>query len=277
MQMDEWRVISKSSRKLGSVWAVTRCVNGIRQKGYFKFPCKQNLKRVDTLLANELIAYQLAKLLNVPAAHVELAEIMGKRGIVSIVQPASAHYSWYQLCKKCSGSPFSRLEDPEQLLRTFIFDIWICNVDRHSDNLIAIPKGAYFSLYAIDHGLCLLGAMKWRGVPWDSSYWQHICRYNVHYPIGMRAFIRSYHQLEQHIAAIEGLPPSSILAIIDQVPPDLLLPSQKDIVKKILLSRQQSLRSIVWKWCVSQRKNRGLPPNGLPSAESKEFEYYYYQ
>ena len=304
METTKWNVIGRNSRKLGPIWKVARYVNGVRQTGYFKFPCRSNIYRVDSLIANELIAYKLAKRLGINVAEVELTEIMGRRGIVSIVKPASAHYSWYRFSKKCNWSPFNRLKHPEQILRTFVFDIWICNVDRHSENLIATAHGSTYSVYAIDHGLSLLGALKWKGVRWNSTYWQHVNRYNVKYPNGVRGYIRSYHQLLPYIMEIEHLSESSIVDIVDQVPSSLLSLQQKAIVKKMLLYRRKSLRSIVWKWCLSQHKYRKLPSKKYqhdehdsrkryskdhPSQKSPpkdassqstsdpEYDYYYYE
>ncbi|MGD8192199.1 HipA family kinase [Brevibacillus ginsengisoli] len=295
MDTSDWRVIGKRSRKLGPVWQVARYVGGVQQTGYFKFPCKSNLRRVDSMLANELIAYELAKKLGVNVAEVDLTEVMGIRGIVSLVKPATAHYSWYQFSKKHKWSPFNQLKHPEQILRTFIFDIWICNVDRHSANLIVTTDGSTNNFYAIDHGLSLLGALKWKGRQWNSNYWTHVNRYNVKYPKGLRGYIRSYHQLLPYIVEIENLPESCIESIVDQVPSNLLSLHQKTIIKNMLLSRRKSLRSIVRRWCICQRKYRGHPPreeqasNELTSNEQikkespapdhtseYDYDYYYY-
>jgi hypothetical protein len=254
MQAETWMPVRKLYRKLGPVWVVKRKKDGRTQMGYFKFPCKQNQYRVGNLIVNEMISFRLAKLLGLNVAEVELAEIDGKQGIVSIVKPAASHFTWLQFQRRLSRSPVSYLRQPEQLRRTFVFDVWICNVDRHGGNLITFPKGDRFDFYLIDHGVSLLGAMKWRKIPWDSPYWQHISRYNYHYPGGMRSYIRSYSELLPHIKDVERIPEYEIREIVNELPDAILPREQKALLVKMLLSRQKQLRSIIWRWCVEQRK-----------------------
>lgn len=253
MNAKNWRPIRKISRRFGLVQVVLRSKNGRLQKGYFKYPCRKN-KRWGNIIANELIAYHLAKLLKLNVAHVELAVIGKKQGIVSVVKPTAAHFNWFQLARKVSGSPIRYLLNPEQLLSTFVFDTWICNIDRHGGNLIAFPRGKRYDFYLIDHGSALTGAITWRRVPWNSDYWLNLNHYNYHYPRGLRPYIRSLSQLLPHVTQIENIPESTIRSIVESVPDNILPKREKTVLVEMLLFRQGHLRSIVTNWCIQQRK-----------------------
>jgi hypothetical protein len=248
MSANKWTIVRKISRKLGPVWVVTRDKNGRKQKGYFKFPTRKNKKYAGPLLANELISYRLARSLNLKVAKIELTKIKGKQGIVSIVRPARYHYTWNELGKRLNDSIINHINESEQLLKTFVFDIWICNIDRHGENLITFPLGNKYSFYLIDHGLALLGAIKRRRVPWNSSYWNHVVKYNQHYVRGLRSYIYGYQQLSPFVKQIQSIPAHKIKKIVKSVPTSILPYNKKKIVIKLLLSRQKNLHVIVNRW-----------------------------
>jgi hypothetical protein len=274
MFANNWNPVRKISRKLGPVWVVTRNQGDRKQKGFFKAPPKRHKYRVENLLANELISCRLAKLLHLNVAEVELAKIGGKRGVVSIVQPAARHYSWNQLGRRLNGSIVKHLDDPKQLLQTFVFDIWICNVDRHGGNIVTIPAGGKYSFYLIDHGLSLLGARTFKRVPWKSPYWNRVSKYNRHYVSGLRSYIHAYDQLEPFVRRIQNIPASQIRDVIDELPDSVLSSRKKEIVKKLLIKRQQNLHAIVLNWCKEQNKIKAAEKQ--PQQHDSLFEYYYY-
>jgi hypothetical protein len=240
--------VGKVSRPLGPVWIVVRNNKGKKQKGFFKFPTRKNKARIGPLLANELISYRLAKALKLKVAKVQLTKIKGKRGVVSTVRPAPYHYTWSQLAKKLSYPVIYYIDNPNQLLKTFVFDIWICNLDRHADNLITYPLGNKYSFYLIDHGLALLGAIKWRKVPWNSPYWDHVARYNKHYVQGLISYINDYNQLSKFVKEIQRIPSYKIRKIVKSTPASILSPGKKEIIIKLLLYRQRHLDHIVRLW-----------------------------
>lgn len=255
MVAKDWKPVRKLSRTLGPVWVVTRSTSNSREKGFFKIPPQNPRYHVKHSLANELIASRLAKLLGLNAAEVELAEVNGRLGVVSVVQPAPGHYNWNQLGRRVNGSIFKHLTNPEQILQTFVFDIWICNVDRHGGNIVTIPRGKKYSFYLIDHGIALLGAVSFRGVPWQSSYWNHVNRYNRHYIKGMKSRIHSYQQLEPFVEEIQDIPVWRIYQVVDGISDAILASSKKEIVKKMLVTRQQNLHTIVKNWCKAFHKD----------------------
>jgi hypothetical protein len=251
----KWKVVRKTYRKLGPVWVVTRNKNGKKHKGYFKFPTRKTRKYTGPLLANELISYRLARELHLKVAKIRRAKIQGKRGVVSLVRPALRHYHWSEFSKKVSKPIIDHIDKPERLLKTFVFDIWICNVDRHGNNLITYRKGNKYSFYLIDHGLTLLGAIKWGGLPWYSSLWDDVARYNQHYVQGLRSYIYSYRQLSPFVEQIQRIPEYRIRKIVESLPASILSHHEKKIVIKLLLYRQWHLHFIVQRW-VDWNRNR---------------------
>ncbi|MBO8162908.1 MAG: hypothetical protein H0Z34_04195 [Brevibacillus sp.] len=253
MYATDWKPVRKLSRKLGPVWVVRRTGTKQEEVGFFKYPTRKNKKYVGHLIANELISCRLAQRLDLETAEVELARIKGRKGIVSIARPARRLYNWNQL-NRLKGSAIRLLEKPDQLLQTFVFDIWICNVDRHGGNLITFRKGEKYSFYLIDHGLALGGALKWRNTPWDSAYWEDVWTYNRHYVRGLLTYVKDYRQLKPFVKKIEALPQKDIEAVVDSVPDEVLPEMEKLTLKKMLLYRQKRLRHIIKKW-FKQRKN----------------------
>ncbi|UFJ42660.1 hypothetical protein LOK74_09275 [Brevibacillus humidisoli] len=269
MTTKSWRPVRKLVRKLGPVWVVRRTHHNHKQTGYFKFPTRRNRKYVGNLIANELISYRLAKLIDLNVANVELAKIRGRRGVVSIARPARHLYSWNRL-HRMKGSAIHHLDHPEQLLRTFVFDVWICNVDRHGGNLITFPRGKRYGFYLIDHGLALDGALKWRKRPWNSSYWTNVWRYNRHYVRGLLSYVRNYRQLVPYIKQIQRIPSRDIEAAIDAVPASILDYENRQKIKKMLLYRQRNLDWIIKKW--AKEGNKSVRDVQKHVSESSETE-----
>jgi hypothetical protein len=199
MPQHEWRVVQKKFRpkKICSIWMITRINNKKKQMAYFKIP-----KTGEVYLANELISYRLAKLLHLNVAKTQLAKIQGKQGVISFVQPGRGHHTWKQLNKKLNNQIIKYIVNPKLLLKTFVFDIWICNLDRHGENLITFPIGNKYSFYLFDHNLALFGAINLRKVPWNSAYWNHVAKYNEHYVEGLTYYIVSYRQLSPFVKQV---------------------------------------------------------------------------
>jgi hypothetical protein len=251
MSKQKWifvRTIS-SRKEFGTVWRVKRRNghNGKLQIGYFKFTNVENEEYIGPLVANELISYRLAKLLNLKVANVELTYIGGRFGIISIKKRKRV-CEWEFLNTNVHQDPFTYLVKPGQLFKTFIFDTWICNVDRHSGNLIVYPVGGKYNFYLIDHGLSLGGAIQSRRVPWDDPYWDDISRYRPRFVRGLLDCIYNYEQLRPYIEEIEALPPYVIEEAVNSVPSKILSVKQKQIFKNFLFHRQWNLRYMVRRW-----------------------------
>lgn len=252
-----WKPVRILRRKVGPVWLVKRNIRGgQQQRGYFKYGTRRNRKLAGNVPANEYLAYRLAQRIGLPVAELEWAKINGKTGLVSKVYPARRLYSWNQFIRR-KGVDFAiqKLNDPGQLLQTFVFDIWICNVDRHGGNLIVYPRGDGYSFYLIDHGLALSGALNWRRTPWPSPYWERVWSYTPRYVRGLLSYLHSYKQLKPYIRTIQRIPAREIKDIVDSLPESLLPTGEKELLKKMLLYRQRRLHRFIKRWFRDRRRH----------------------
>jgi hypothetical protein len=250
MNTENWELVKKlsSRRKLGTVWLVRRSKGGQIETGYFKFSIPQSERYMGPLLGNELLAYQLASRLHLPTARVEAAKIEGQLGVVSLARPEPQLYKWTQLNRQIHRNIPSFILRPDRLLKMLVFDIWICNIDRHGKNLIVYPVGEKYDFYLIDHGLSLLGAMRWQGFSWDHPHWERVVGYNRNYVRGLSKYIRNYEQLKPYVKEIQHIPYQELETLVDSVPLIMLSSENKKTVKQLLLLRQKKLHTIVQQW-----------------------------
>lgn len=249
--MEDWKVLRKISHRktLGTVWLIERRAGNLTgvniERGYFKFATSKTQKYIGSLAATELMAYRFANLLNLPAAEVKLVSVGDQLGAVSLIKPVQPLYHWGHLTSHILHHIPDYIMNPERLLKTFVFDIWICNFDRHGGNLIVYPVGEKYDFYLIDHGLSLAGALQRTRFPWDHPFWDRKASFKRFYLKGARNYIRSYDQLEPYIKEIQNIPPSTIKGVIDAIPHLTLSLETKTILKKLLFHRQQKLPELV--------------------------------
>ncbi|WCK52492.1 hypothetical protein PP175_13610 [Aneurinibacillus sp. Ricciae_BoGa-3] len=257
MNTQNWKLVKKlsSRRKLGTVWLVRRSKAEQIETGYFKFSTPQSERYIGPLSGNELLAYQLASRLNLPSARVEAARIEGQLGVVSLARAEHQLYKWTQMNKQIHHNIEKFVICPDRLVKMFVFDIWICNIDRHGKNLIVYPVGKKYDFYLIDHGLSLLGAMQWQGFSWDHPHWDTVLGYNLNYVRGLSKYIRNYEQLDPYVKEIQHIPDHELEALVDSVPPIILSHENKKTVKLLLLSRQKKLHTIVQRWVKHYKRN----------------------
>ncbi|WP_025025831.1 HipA family kinase [Caldalkalibacillus mannanilyticus] len=198
--LNQWKLVKhlSSREKLGSVWFASQLTSKKKKKqGYFKYTTPQNEQFCGPLIANEYIAYRLGKKINLPMASVKKVRIKGKAGIISLEKKQTPLYNWAQLSKQ-HPNIFDHLHRPKRLLKMFVFDVWIANIDRNNRNIILYPTNKGYDFYLIDHGLSLLGAIRWKKVRWNKKYWNSVSEYNRRYLKGLPAIsskIRSIFQL----------------------------------------------------------------------------------
>lgn len=248
--MGKWEFAGVVSQKReGQVWLVIRKTKGKTERGYFKYLAPGQKYFVGPLLGNEYLAYQLARLCNLPAAKIEITTLDGRLGVVSLEKPAE-FIKWAFLKEGFFHNLSYYLKDPDKLLETFVFDTWICNIDRHSGNLLAYPmgNGKKYDFYLIDHGLSLSGAMQWRQIPWYAPYWDSLATYKPRYARGLLHYLQRYDQIEPYIKKIQKIPFKNIEELIEGIPSILYTPVEKMIVKKLLFYRQVHLDRILSRW-----------------------------
>lgn len=247
--MGKWKLVRKisSRRTLGTVWLVERKVRSVTgdyiERGYFKFAKVKTQKYIGPLAATELIAYRLAQLINLPVAEIRLVKVGEQIGAVSLTKQAKSLYHWSQLSSRVLHDIPNYIVDPERLLKAFVFDIWICNFDRHGRNAIAYSMGDKYDFYLIDHGLSLAGALQRVKNPWDDPFWDN--KVSFKYLKGTREYIKSYDRLEPYVKQIENISQISITSMVNSIPNKFLPSETKTILKKFLFHRQQKLPEIV--------------------------------
>lgn len=250
--MPEWTKVKEFSAKpQGYVWEVVRREGGKIKRGYFKFALKENRYYSGPMEANELIAAHLARLLELPAAEVELVEIEGRLGIVSVVREALELRMWKDMPPGFHADLRGSLDNFNQLLKSFVFDVWTCNIDRSSGKNIIVYRdrpGDPYRFYLIDHGHALHGSQyKWSRGRYDQPHWDNIWRH-YHLPQGLSQAISRYAQLRPYIDRIKKIPPEAIREAVASVPAGLLTPLQARLIRRLLFRRQMRLDMMIRRW-----------------------------
>lgn len=246
----QWRVIKSRRSEFLTVQEIERMVMGKREKGFFKFTNRKNQKHIGPLLADELISNRLAKNIGLPVAKTELMTINRRTGIVSIAKRRKQLWRWNQVAKHGDENVVNSIVNPKRLYKTFVFDIWICNIDRSGKNIILYRTGDKYDFYLIDHELALLGAVRYENKPWDSTFWDRVVGYSHGYNPALLPHMKNYAQLAPYVRRIQRIRPQTIRAAVNSVPPYLLSKYEKSLVEKILFRRQRRLHDIVSR-CIS--------------------------
>ena len=247
--MSDWkfvRVISK--KKIGHVWLVQRKRKEKIETGYFKFIPVSKEHYVGPLLGNEYLAYRLAKELQLPVAKIVVAAINHQLGVVSIVKQGKKPIKWGYLKENVFWNLPRYIKGPERILEAFVFDTWICNIDRHSGNIMVYPTEKKYDFYLIDHGLSLSGVLQWRKKPWNHPYWDHLVTYKPRYVKGLVHYLRHYSQVAPYIKKIQSIPFRNIEEMVEDIPASLYTEEQKKVILNLLSYRQKNLHRIISLW-----------------------------
>ncbi|MCY0874723.1 MAG: hypothetical protein OWT28_00335 [Firmicutes bacterium] len=249
-----WRVVKSYKGGFVSVYLVKREVAGETQTGYFKYasPATQE-KHLGPLIANELLGYRFGCLLDLPMAQTEIATVRGRLGVVSVQGEGNGLRTWADVAKDVRKEIERRLVEPERLLKTFVFDTWICNIDRSGKNIIVYEKdNGVLDYYLIDHELALLGALRFENKTYDAHHWDNIRRYTRGYHPALLPYATDYQRLQPFVEEIQSLDVSTIRAVLDDCPTQVWTRKDRVLVEKLLVRRQRKLGKIV-KRCVEER------------------------
>lgn len=242
------------------VWNVLRQTGTNTETGFYKCIAPSQIPKLGPLLYNEIIAYRLAKELGLPAAKTEYVRMKGKTGFVSLTVPVKRFLYWQHMGTKVHRNIGKYISHPDRLLKMFVFDVWICNLDRQGKNVLVYPNGSKFGFYLIDHGLSLTGAFRWRKVPPGSSYWNCLGSFNRQYLEGLPSYIRTYSQLEPYVQEIRNLSNRGIRDAVESVPAEMLSRARKELLIRWLLERRGKLPQILAGWIKDKKagKCRGI-------------------
>ncbi|WP_052487347.1 HipA family kinase [Gordoniibacillus kamchatkensis] len=237
----------------GSVWVV-KDAGGSR--GYFKFAVPEQWHYSGTMVANEIIAAELARKVGIPVVVLEHAELAGpdgvvRRGIVSREAAAREVITWKDASAEVRSRPGKYVKNLGKLRGLVVFDAWIMNMDRATGKNLILYRNSpneKYNWYLIDHGLTLYGSpYKWEKYPYGSEYWNQLWRY-YHVPKGLLRLQSSGVKLEPMLRKIEAVSKADIVSIVDGVPGQFLPVAQRDFIVTMLTDRQKELRGIIQRW-----------------------------
>jgi hypothetical protein len=253
MQTQWWLIHPWKAKPQGQVWVVA---DDIENRGYFKFAFPNQWYYSGPLLANELIAADLAKLLGYPVAQLEEAIVLDQdanpqKGVVSLEVSAPQIVTWHDVNEEVVKNPEQYVNQIELLSTLVVFDAWIVNVDRASGKNLVLYRNhssEKYHWYLIDHGLALYGSpRKWKRGDYDSPFWNKLWMY-YHVPKGLLRLQSSASRLEPMIGKIESLKESDIENVLSKVSQEYFRDEERYFIKRLLLYRQKRLRKIMKQW-----------------------------
>lgn len=239
-----WKIIHSSESQHLTIWKVKRKKNGAREAGFFKIPHRNSYKYIGPLAANEMVCNQLAQMVGLPVAKTRATTIGGNTGVLSLAKRRKNLQTWARVMRG-TVNPFKVMVRPRLLYKTFVFDVWMNNIDRSAKNIIVYPKGSKYDFYLIDHELALLGAIRYEEKPWNSSYWDDVDRYTKGYHPALLKYMTDGRKLAVYVREIQSIRPDSIRRVVDGISSELLSTRDKILMKKILLRRQRRLDRII--------------------------------
>lgn len=256
----EWSFIAEYSEKYqGYVWRVKRELEDRVEYGYFKFIKEHNIPYAGPMVANEMIATQLGVRVEIPMHQLEYATIKDIDGVVSVVkhlENPKLMWRWDQLPEKVVMNIDKFFKKPKHLINMFVFDVWTCNTDRGTNkNIIAYKDGdeEKYRIYLIDHNHALHDAdHKWEKRPYTDSYWDQIHRY-YRCPTGVEQLVLANPEyVNRCIRRIQDVSKKEIKEIVWDIPDAYVKKTERKLIYKLLLHRQERLEQMIDEWIKRQ-------------------------
>jgi len=174
-----------------------------------KFSCNPYGPRI---LANEFLAWRLARLLGLPTPKIALIDVPPELGT-----PGVHFASRLFRCAAAAHDPNPRpewglVQNANDLWGAFVFDLWTGNADARQFLFLRARGTRPYRLMLIDHGHCF-GGPAWRILNSLSI---------PNPPLLAYASISGWADLEPWLLRLESLAPERILHARDGVPPDWL-------------------------------------------------------
>ena len=254
---NEWNLTKciSDNPKVGKVWLVYNKENP-SITGFFKHDTNSSKKYSGNVAVNEYLAYLIGKELSLPVASLLQSEINGIKGVISLKKVnQKILYNWNHIKNK--QNPFRKIINPDLLIKMFIFDIFIVNIDRNNRNIVLYKsdKKELYDFYLIDHGLSLLGAFKWKKKSPVAEYWDDVDHYNNRYLKHLPNYLlRNKKMLMHYTKEIMTLDNDRITNLINEQPHDILDDRSKERLNEFLIKRKSNLNKIVKKWIQSRTK-----------------------
>lgn len=250
---NEWIVDKLWKEKLqGDVWIVH---NESGQRGYFKVPGR-NPYYGGTMIANEIVAASLARILDFPVADVLVTKLRhpdGQEwaGVLSIQKEASELLTWQETSAAVKANPSLHVRNMQRLRELVVFDAWILNTDRGAGKNLILHRDSgeeKYDWYLIDHGNTLYGSpYRWRIAHWRSRHWDYLWRYS-RVPQGLLKEQSDIKLLTPMIKRIQTISTSTIRDVVGQVSPAFLPKYERRVMLWLLLRRQEKLYRVMSRW-----------------------------
>lgn len=185
--------------------------------------------------ANEFIAVELARLLGLPTLDHDVVELEGVACFASQFMTAGS------FAPQIDAGLFAKCVNQEVIYGLVVFDAWICNPDRHHENLVvrANRHGGGESLLLNDHSHCLV-------MPGETS---GILAGRVGSPIApnvtplsfIREAVTSVTALAEALARVEAVPDGDLRSIVAAVRPEWWVDGQDGRAYLAMLSSRRSV------------------------------------
>ena len=186
--------------------------------------------------ANEYIAYRLADYLGLPILGGRLLQAGTDFFFGSDWMPKG---TWYD---RMDEGLFNRCANMHRTYEIVAFDVWLCNVDRHSRNLVARQLGQALTMLMNDHSHCLVAPGE---LPEHLA--QRVSRWLPSEIVDLpyvRAAVSQAHLLSAAIGSIEGVSDGLIAAVVASLPPVLLPSGEHSHLLQFIISRRDKLRAM---------------------------------
>ncbi|MGH2561049.1 MAG: HipA family kinase [Thermomicrobiales bacterium] len=188
--------------------------------------------------ANELIAAHLAQSLGLPVLDFAIVEMGGKLFFASAWMPPG---SFYPAIRR---DLFDRRENRDSAYDLVVFDAWLCNMDRHADNLIVRNRTQrgnpdQLSLVLNDHSHCLLPPTR---RPFHLALLVNSRATDYVRIDFIRDAIVDRERLAIALDAIEQLDEDLVRTFVRLVPEEFLAGPDQSSVESFLIERKTTLR-----------------------------------
>jgi hypothetical protein len=190
--------------------------------------------------ANEYIAAHLADQLGLPLLDYRILQAGNTFFFGSSLMPSGTFYP------AITNDLFSRCANRDRVYALVVFDVWLCNIDRHDENLIVRTQvrggRTRFTMVPNDHDRCLVlpgetPADLANKLTWDFAY------PFVRLPF-IREAIADARRLREAIDSVEGVTDTAIHGVVASLPEPLLPLADRPSVEAFLMNRRSRLRAV---------------------------------
>jgi hypothetical protein len=207
------------------------------------------------ILANEIVAGEIAALLGLPCAEVATVEVSSdfldlnsslRDQYTPRISPGN-HFGVVEIRDRWRNPPrplIAKVANKDDFPGVVLFDVWTLNTDRNNDGnyLIVKPQFApnrfYFS--TIDHGMCFAGP------GWNESIATQVDARNFTIIPEVASEIRGTNPFLPCLSKAETIPDAQLRQILDAIPEDWqVTEAERGALLEFLVKRRAKLKEIL--------------------------------